>query len=516
VTDEQQSAGPYAPFAYLVAPHSVLYRRVMRALVAEKERFAVHVRPEQVHATLRADGGEQVAQEQVAQALERLADPGWGNVLAFPDTSRVTTLEDFNRRRMLYQLSRAGEAAERALARYDDQLGSRGALQAVALEDIVTLLSALREHARQAATDTTDDAAIHNAMLSLRARFTDLAENAVDFMGSIQRTIDLHDADVDAFLAYKERLIDYIQRFLDDLVVRGDEIARILHSMSADEIDLLCTVAGQREARDAAPGAENDAIVAATAIWRSQWGGLVGWFIDTPGRESEARLLRTRARSAIPALLAVVAALGEQGSRRQDRSRDFLALAKFFAALPDDGARHRLWRSAFGLTSTRHLSVTEQTLDRWAGQAGVTALTWADAPSVEISPQLRKTGQYERRGKANRVQDRSVGRALLADRARAEAQQTAAARRRILTGGPRRLSDFAELDAEAFPLFLALLGDGLAALLPGADRAEVQTSDGELRITLARIDGAGEATVRTPVGTLTGPDLLVDIAEAAA
>jgi uncharacterized protein (TIGR02677 family) len=511
---ETQATGVYAPFAYLATPNAPLYRRVMRALVVEKERFAVHVRPEQVHAALRSDGGEPVTPEAVAQAMERLADPAWGNLLAFPDSSRVTALEDFYRRRMLYQLSRAGEAAERALTRYDESLGSRGALQAVALEDIVVLLTSLRERAAEHASHPDvepDRAAIHQTMLSLRTRFTDLAENAVDFMGSVQRTIDLRDADVEAFLAYKERLIDYLQRFLDDLVTRGDEIARILRDLPGVRVDFLCALAGEREARDAAPGDEQEAMAAVAAVWRRQWQGLVDWFIDSPGRESEAKLLRARARAAIPTLLAVVGALHERGAGRTDRARDFVALAGFFAALPDDASRHRLWRTAFGLTSARHLTVTPQTLDAWQERPDIASLSWAQAPPVEISPQLRKTGQYERRGKANRVQDRSEARALLAAHARAEAEQVAAARRRVLTHGPRLLSELAELDTEAFRLFLALLGDGLAALLPGQDRAEVQTSDGELRVVLTRVEGAGEATLRTPDGILTGPDLLVDV-----
>ena len=61
-------AGSYGPFAYLSTPNAALYRRVMRALTAEKERFAVHVRPEQVSATLAADGGDHVSSEAVADA----------------------------------------------------------------------------------------------------------------------------------------------------------------------------------------------------------------------------------------------------------------------------------------------------------------------------------------------------------------------------------------------------------------------------------------------------------------
>ncbi|WP_309500716.1 DUF2397 family protein [Streptomyces shenzhenensis] len=50
-----------------------------------------------------------------------------------------------------------------------------------------------------------DPAKTYVALSVLMARFTDLADNARAFMGSLQRTIDLHDIEVEAFLAYKDR-----------------------------------------------------------------------------------------------------------------------------------------------------------------------------------------------------------------------------------------------------------------------------------------------------------------------
>ncbi len=110
----------------------------MLAFVAAKRRFVVHLRAEDVLEQLRGDGTDAKA---VADALTQLVE--WGNLRADPDTSRVTTVEDFHRARFLYQLTHAGETAERALVVFDEQLGRRGALQAVALEDIATGLRAL-------------------------------------------------------------------------------------------------------------------------------------------------------------------------------------------------------------------------------------------------------------------------------------------------------------------------------------------------------------------------------------
>ncbi|MEW1980867.1 TIGR02677 family protein [Citricoccus sp. NPDC079358] len=507
--------GSYGPFAYLSTPNAPLYRRIMRALMAEKERFTVHVRPEQVHAALDADGEEPVEERAVSEALERLAQPGWGNVLAFPDSSRVTALEDFYRRRMLFQMSRQGEAAERALAQYDAALGSRGALQSVALEDIAVLLTNLRGTVvAHAAGETVDTALAHQTLRSLRERFVELAENAVAFMGSMQRTIDLHDADVEAFLAYKEELIAYLERFIHDLLTRGASIAELLVSIPDEGVWFLASTAAEREAIDAAPGEAETARVRVRDNWLRQWSGLTDWFVSTPDRESESKLLRARARAAIPALLAVVRALHEKAGGRTDRTKDFLTLARWFAALPTDADRHRLWRSAFALTPVRHLSVTAATEDAWSSAELGNTTPWADAPSLQVSPQLRRSGSYERRGKSVRVTDRTEAKRMLIEQARQETEQTAAARRRILTEGPQPLSAFGELEPMAFRLFLGLLGDALAAMGPQADTAQVHTSDGELTVTLTRIPGAGTMVITTPDGELSGPDHLVDIASA--
>lgn len=218
------SPGPYSAFSHLNAPNSELYRGVMAVFVEAKERFQVHLRPEEVHTGL-PEATRPATADPVAEALVKLA--GWGNLRQDPDTERVTAVEDFYRRRHIYQLTHAGEAVERALDTYDENLGRRGSLQAVALADIATQLRALLELAGR---PDPDPAVTYLTLRGLVDRFTDLADNARAFMGSLQRTIDLHDADVEAFLAYKDRLISYLERFIADLITRGAEIAHVLTS----------------------------------------------------------------------------------------------------------------------------------------------------------------------------------------------------------------------------------------------------------------------------------------------
>jgi uncharacterized protein (TIGR02677 family) len=184
---------------------------LLRTFARAKERFIVHLRPEDVAADLQI-----AADEQLIQALEQLVI--WGNLRADVDTSRVTTVEDFHRKRCLYQLTAAGQAAEQAIAFYEEAIGRRGQLQSVALADIADRLRSLHV---LAADDDPDPAKVHLLLLSVAERFSSLADNAQAFMSALRRAIDFSDGDVDGFLAYKERLIDYINRFIADLANSG-------------------------------------------------------------------------------------------------------------------------------------------------------------------------------------------------------------------------------------------------------------------------------------------------------
>lgn len=514
-----QTTSAFSVFSHLNAQNSDVYRRVLGAFVTAKERFQVHLRPDDVVNQLQrdaaahaADPSEALTLEAVTAALDSLAD--WGNLVASPDTGRVVHVEDFYRKRHLYQLSQAGEAAERALERFEETLGRRGALQSVALEDIAVTL---RQFVTLIGAEALDLGMLQQTLAALTMRFTELADNASAFMASLQRTIDLTETDEDAFVAYKSRLVDYLERFIRDLTVRGPQIAKQLNGADNEHVDRALRALADRDATAEAPDPDdpNSLIEAARhyAFWTNRWEGLRSWFLSGNGRDSQAKLLRMAALAAIPALLDAVRAVNARRSGRSDRSTDYLRLAQWFQEAPTDDHRHRLARAAFGLYSARHLTVDSETWQHWSDNSALVGAPWADAPPIEISPQLRKTGSYERKGRPNQVVDRSAARALIALQVRQQAEQIEAARRRLATHGTVELSALAGLDSTAFGLFLSLLGDALVARPPDSGPIHTASSDGTMRIELTALPDAGFVALETERGTLWGPDHLVRITD---
>ncbi|MEX0652535.1 MAG: TIGR02677 family protein [Phycisphaeraceae bacterium] len=489
-------------FHHLAVEKAGLYRAVMRQFVQAKAQFALHLNASRIAAAVEVSGPPWHADRvEVERALQQLCE--WGNLEKHLDTEDVTSVREFLRPRFLYQITKTGQAVERALEVYGQALTEVGELQITALHEISEELEGLLELARR---DTMDDGEAFRRLETLRARFDQLTARAQTFLSSLQRSTQLQDVDLKAFLSYKHVLIDYLKRFIAELTVMSPDIAEAITRIEAIGIGRLLDAAARRELRDALDQADPGRHEAAVKQWRVRWAGLRGWFIAPAGERCQAEELRAHARAAIPALLRAVVMLHDQRVARSDRSADLRILARWFAQTDDDREAHRLWRAAFGLSPARHLRVDDQTLDRWHEQEPLSATSWLDAPPLRVAPRLRKTGRTTRRGPPAQVIDRQKEKAALARFAAEQARQLAAARAVLATGQATRLSRLGELDRSAFELFLELLGEALAR--KGAPDAVVEaaSADGSLFIRLEPTGDGTTATIDTPMGRFSGED----------
>lgn len=473
----------------------------METFAAAKRQFRLHLRPDEVRGEAQWLA-EPPPSDEIQQALAQLVE--WGNLQSQPDTARVSTLEDFYRARFLYSLTARGEAAETGLAAFEEALARRGELQSVALEDILGRLSALRVLADAQPMDVPK---VHETLRDLVTVFSGLAENAQAFMAGLARTIELQRADLQAVMAYKARLVDYLERFIGDLVTRSARIAYEIAELAPQAEDLLRRVA-EREARDAAPeseAAETKLHAQRLDAWRERWNGLRGWFVSDGRQQAQSELLRSQARAAIPRLLAAVATLNERRSGRSDRSTDYRMLARWFAETESDTEAHRLWRASFALNPARHLSLAAIDEDVAANAP------WADSPPIAIIPRLRERGQLARRGAPPRVRDRSVERELLAQQLAEESAQVRAARTRLANGRAIQLSDLGRLDRHEFRLFLALLSEALSAQRHPDQPINRTTGDGLIHVLLQPLPSDTRARLNTDLGCFSGRDHIITI-----
>lgn len=494
-----------ALFQHVTAEKTVLYRIVLEVFARAKRQYRLQLRPDEVLAEALWNGNRP-AVEELNAALQQLV--AWGNLEAQHDTQRVSTIEDFNRARYLYRLSQGGEAVEAALATFVEVLGRQAELQSVALEDIGSRLAALY---RISDDQELDAGKAHENLRDLVRVFEGLTDNAQAFMAGIARSIDLQQGGEAALAAYKSRLIDYLQRFIGELIARSDGIRAEIAAI-APRIDQILVLVAEREARDVAPGANDDLTAARLRrmeAWRERWGGFVGWFFQTGHEPAPSDLLRKRAVPAIPQLMSAITALNDRRSGRSDRSADFRVLARWFAETSEDADCHRLARAAFALNPARHFA-----LDTEAVEAVPASTRWAEAPPLHIHPRLRAYGEAVPRGGPPRVKNRDEARRLLALEHQEEHRQIETARQRFATGTPMRLSQLGSLDGHAFRLFLSLLADALGEQAGPDQSVERPSGDGLLRIRLEPLGAGTSAEIETPDGRLSGRDHLITVTSA--
>jgi uncharacterized protein (TIGR02677 family) len=97
-----------------------------------------------------------------------------------------------------------------------------------------------------------------------------------------------------------------------------------------------------------------------------------------------------------------------------------------------------------------------------------------------------------------------------------ESTRTDAARRRLASSRPVRLSELGELNAHEFHLFLGLLGEALAEQAGPDQPVDRHTGDGLMHIRLEPLAPDSRAQLHTPAGTFSGRDHLLTIRPAQA
>jgi uncharacterized protein (TIGR02677 family) len=169
-------------------------------------------------------------------------------------------------------------------------------------------------------------------------------------MGSLTDAIEAGDVAEESFLVYKQAVLAYLDRFLSQLERLAPEIRTAVESVEASGIERLLHLAASA---DEAP--TPDGVADRSPELFGRWEGLRGWFVGDPGQWPTLESLQVAARDAIIRLLAILQRLNDKHYRRIDRAADFIQLAHWFEHSTASEAHH-LWRTAFGLSSARHLS----------------------------------------------------------------------------------------------------------------------------------------------------------------
>src|SRR4051794_10438926 len=133
------------------------------------------------------------------------------------------------------------------------------------------------------------------------------------------------------------------------------------------------------------------------------------------------------------------------------RRAELLQLAAAIERAPDDAAAWRIWDTAVGVFSARHLLLPSESADDHE-------LSWAEAPPAPGTARFREHGQRAAVGRRTKIPDYSIGKAA-ARRARLAARASrSAAEAALRQRSGTRLAEWGEITDAELDLLLEFVG----------------------------------------------------------
>ncbi|MBO0855496.1 MAG: TIGR02677 family protein, partial [Nocardia sp.] len=387
-------------FAFTTADRRADYLWVLRGFDQARAAYVVLLHAGEVADLLAGmPGAPRLGAVEIGPLLEQLHS--WGVLERSYDGSRAATLAEYRNRHYVYQFSRAGYQAYRAVAEVLDANLDQASLSRLVLPEILADLRALA-HANR----TGDAERVYRILSRLDAALSELAERAATFYLTLGDLVRTTEATPETFLAHKDALLAHMREFSMDLARYAPRLAAAIGEVEDTGIEELITRAAGCDERVMLDSAARE------ADWRARWQGLRGWFVTTrdrpdaaePAPDTEADRLREATMSAIAAVLSLLRRVTETRRGGVSRESALRHLAGWFAAAPTAESAHALFDVVFGLGRPRHLSMSHPDDD-----VIPTHRSWWEAAPLDIERTLAETGRRPAAGAPARLARNDAG-----------------------------------------------------------------------------------------------------------
>ena len=490
---ERQTLGA---LRYAVNDEAASYLAIMRLFTTGMSGFLSDQSADEVTDRL-AGVGLVLDRDLVDQRLSYLVEHG--NLARSPRETEARSVREYLSNRARYQLTPRGELVHRQVEALLDHSDGAREVSSEMLPGILTGIDDLTRMVRHGVMDA-DPRDVAARIATLFAQFEVLVTSTRQFYSYLTQVLTRFDLGRDEFVMFKSALIDYLQRFVDEVSRHMPQVADRLRELEPN-VAALCARANEG---DRLVGLDGSLARRATGLEPEDWQSLHTWFIGSPGRRSDADNVRRLATDAMRSLLTNLRRIAAGADRQQSRYGDLVRLAGWFEVADDDRA-HELWAAAFGLYSARHLSFPADP----EGDPVPSTRSWWHAPVAQVPVGLRIHGDRQAGGRAGARADFSVSkRARIAERAEQQRLREAAARELASHAGSVgeiRISDGARA------VLLELYGNVLARHgrpLTGEATAEAELRIADVALGLAlKVDPGADVRITSTSGVLTFREL---------
>lgn len=361
---------PIPELKYVNAENVARYRLIMRYFYQQYQRLRYWLKPEEVYqGVLSFDLLEEYTLEQCQQDLEVLTQ--WKNLTHRHDGGRSNTVEEYFRKKFRYLLTPYSIEIERMLEGLENLQGYGGSLESSLFEKIVADLKQVFIK-----TDSFSEGEALQYWRELSQAFTQLHENASDYLASLQTGKAEELMMTEAFLVFKDTLTHYLHNFIQALQKSSYQIEGYLRKMTAEKRDSF--LAQVFEDQNRLPNLEETrSEEERKERLLAEWSSFCRWFLGEGLEPSDLYYLELATKETIARVVRCVLRIQEKRRLGVSRKGELDHLGKWFFGLETLEEAQRLAAYSFGLYTTRHF----QGWDEQGSDTGKSQM-WQERPII--------------------------------------------------------------------------------------------------------------------------------------
>lgn len=424
---------PITETKYLSAENTWRYRGIMRTFYIFDQQYRHWLNKDEVFEALSKEASFQdYTPEQCRQDLDILV--GWGNLSAVQDSSKVTTYQQFVNKQFRYQMTAYAIEIERMTLRLENILIEGGSLEPTLLERIVSEVKQFK------AMTQVDDQQAGAWWSLLSADFQRLNQNYQDYIREWYSIKAEELMKSRSFLAYKEKLIEYLRHFIKELQHHAFEIERVLKALTLDERRLMVEKISRYEFEIPRLELEEISYEAVEANIDGKMNSFFNFFISRESRESEVETILGMSNEVIRRITRSAANILEASGQFSSRKEEYRHMSKMFMETESIREAHLLAGMLFGISGYKHFQ-TELTRETESIYSSI-----HEEPPFEIVTQPRVRTYKERMEKSGII-DRAEEKSKMRERILIEKAMERQALEAYIQAGKLDLAALGEIPA---------------------------------------------------------------------
>ncbi|MBA4493431.1 TIGR02677 family protein [Paenactinomyces guangxiensis] len=354
------SEGVILEFKYLTESKAHNYRSIITYFYQQHERLLPFIYPEEIYLFLKEiKDYSHYTEEELYRDLDQLV--AWGNLERIQETGRFQSIEEFKKKKFIYQLKPKAVEIERMLRtvlQIDD--GMSGSLDPTLFERLYKRIVELTNRVG-GVYEIRNRKAEEVRMLwnDIHGDFRKLRDDASDYFNRLKSQQIEEKMKVIDYLQFKEAVTEYLRNFMTRLQKTAMQLERVIEDVDLFFLDIVAEKLVEYEKYiprfDESPPTKEQFLTEIT----KQWDAFRGWFLGNEKGESYIELLQKRTNETIGRMVRFVQRLGEIQHPHKSRRHDYLHLAKWFADVDTIEEAHRLSACVFGVPDVRHFSIQE-------------------------------------------------------------------------------------------------------------------------------------------------------------